>query len=96
MSNDAIGGRFWVCKRMSQKIEQRQGQRGLATWHARTKMANSVLVSPVVHGAYRVCTVADTSTFQVQRLGQGRNVVQMAACQLTVIIATANCLPILN
>ncbi len=69
MSNNAIGGRLRVCERMSQQIEQRQGQRGLTTWHTRTKMANFVLVSPVVHGAYHVCTVADTSTFQVQRLG---------------------------
>jgi hypothetical protein len=90
MSNDAIGSWFLVCKRMSQQIEQRRGQRGLRTWHARTKMANFVLVSPVVHGAYRVFTVADTSTFQVQCLRQGRSVVQMAACQLTAIIATAN------
>jgi hypothetical protein len=91
MSNGAIGGRFRVCKRMSRQIEQRQGQRRLMTWHAGTKMANSVLVSPVVHGVYRVCRVADTSTFQVQCLGQGRSVVQMTACQLTAIIATANC-----
>jgi hypothetical protein len=86
-----LQGRLRVCKGMSRQIEQRQGQRGLTTWHARTKMANSVLVSPVVHGAYRVFTVLDTSTFQVQRLGQGRGVVQMAACQLTAILVTANC-----
>ncbi len=54
-------------------------------------MANSILVSPVVHGAYCVFTVVDTSTFQVQRLGQGRSVVQMAVCQLAAIIVTANC-----
>jgi hypothetical protein len=64
MSNDAIGGVLRVWERMIQQIEQQQGQRGLTTWHARTKMVNSILVSPVVHGAYRVCTVADTSTFQ--------------------------------
>jgi hypothetical protein len=91
-----LQGRLRVCKRMSRQIEQWQGQRGLTTWHARTKMANSILVSPVVHGAYRVFTFADTSTFQVQCLGQGRSVVQMDACQLTAIIATANCGPILN
>jgi hypothetical protein len=37
MSNNLIGGRFQVCERMSQKIEQRQGQKGLTTWHAHTK-----------------------------------------------------------
>jgi hypothetical protein len=91
MSNDAISGRLRVCERMSRQIEQRRGQRGLTTWHARTKMANSILVSPVVHGVYREFTVADTSTIRVQCLGQGRSVVQMAACQLTALIATANC-----
>jgi hypothetical protein len=55
-----------------------------------TKMLNSGLVSPVVRGAYHEVTVADTSTFEVQCLGQGRSVVQIAACQLTAIIATAN------
>jgi hypothetical protein len=48
---------------MNQQMEQQQGQIGLTTWHARMKMANSVLVSPVVHGVYPVFTVADTSTF---------------------------------
>ncbi len=91
-----LQGRLRVCERMSQQIGQRRGQRGLTAWHARTKMVNSGLVSPVVHGAYHVFTVADTSTFWVQRLGQGRSVVQMAACQLTAIIATMNCWPILN
>ncbi len=63
MSNEAISGQFLVCKRMSQQIEQWGGQRGLTTWHERTKMVNSSLVNPVVHGAYHVFTVADTSTF---------------------------------
>jgi hypothetical protein len=94
--DEQLQGRLWVCERMRRKIGQRQGQRGLTIWHAHTKMANSGLVSPVVHGAYRVVTAADTTTFQVQHLEQGRSVVQMVTCQLTAIIVTANCQPILN
>ncbi len=66
------------------------------TWRAHTKMANSALVSHVENGIYRVFTVADTFTFRVQRLGQGRSVVQMAACQLAAKVETANCLPFLS
>jgi hypothetical protein len=66
------------------------------TWRAHTKMANSALVSHVKNGMYREFTVADTFTFRVQHLRQGRSVVQMAACQLAAKVVTANCLPFLN
>jgi hypothetical protein len=66
------------------------------TWRAHTKMVNSALVSHVENGMYRVFTVADSFTFQVQRLGRGRSVVQMAPCQLATKVATANCSPFLN
>jgi hypothetical protein len=59
-------------------------------------MANSALVSHVENGMYCVFTVADTFAFQDQRLGGGRSVVQIAACQLVAKVATANCLPFLN
>ncbi len=83
MSNNAIEGH-----------QRHTGQH--MTWRAHTKMVNSALVSHVENGMYCVFTVADTFTFQVQRLGQGRNVVQMAACQLAAKVATANCSPFLN
>ncbi len=66
------------------------------TWRAHTKMANSALVSHVENGMYRVFMVADTFTFQVQCLGRGRSVVQMATCQLAAKVATVNCSPFLN
>ncbi len=69
---------------MSNNAIEGQGQH--MTWHAHAKMVNSVLVSHVVNGTYRVFMVVDTFIFQVQRLGRGRSVVQMAACQLTAII----------
>ena len=100
MSNNAICGRILNIGHVKMSNDATEGHQrqsgGHMTWRAHTKMVNSALVSHVETGTYRVFTVADTFTFQVQPWGRGRSVVQMAACQLTAKIVTANCLPNLN